>query len=559
MLRVAPVVTLLLLILPIAGGLAGTVLPSFGYLPALGGTEFSLGPWRDLFAYPGFGSALRLSIVTGLAATMFSFAIAVLTCAAFHGRPGFRRLQAALAPILATPHSALAIGFAFLIAPSGWLARLAAMATGADRPADIVTVQDEGGLALIAGLLLKEVPYLLLMIFAALNQTPARQAMVIARSLGYGGALAWIKVVLPRIYSQIRLPIYAVLAFSLSVVDVALILGPGNPPPLGPLALRWFSDPLLLLYFPAAAASCLQLALLVAAIALWRSGEMAVARAGAWWIARGGRGLAVQPFLNAAGRIAWLLLALSALSSLAMGLWSVAESWRFPDLLPTGWTLATWTRQAAGLWWPAQTTIVLALVSTLIAMVLALACLENEQRRGLRPGIGALWLLYAPLLAPQIAFLFGAQIVLIRLDLDGTWTALVWSHLLFVLPYVFLSLADPWRDIDPRLIRTAACLGASPLRILCAVKLPMMLRPLLAAGAVGFAVSVGLYLPTLFAGNGRFATLTTEAVTLAGGADRRIIGIYALLQALLPLLIYAIALGAPAIAFRHRRALAVAS
>ncbi|MSO89548.1 MAG: ABC transporter permease [Rhodospirillaceae bacterium] len=559
MLRVAPVVTLLLLILPIAAGLAGTVLPSFGYLPALGGTDFSLGPWRDLLAYPGFGSALRLSIVTGLAATMLSFAIAVLTCAAFHGAPGFRRLQAAIAPILAMPHSALAIGFAFLIAPSGWLARLAASATGADRPAAIVTVQDEGGLALIAGLLLKEVPYLLLMIFAALNQTPARHALAIARSLGYGGALAWIKVVLPRIYPQIRLPIYAVLAFSLSVVDVALILGPGNPPPLGPLALRWFSDPLLLLYFPAAAAASVQLALLVAAITLWRIAEVVVARAGRKWIARGGRGLAVQPFLKAGGRIAWLLLAVSALSLLAMGLWSVAESWRFPDLLPTGWSLATWTRQAAGLWWPARTTMVLALVSTLIAMVLALACLENEQRRGLHPGIGALWLLYTPLLVPQIAFLFGTQIVLIRLDLDGTWTALVWSHLLFVLPYVFLSLADPWRNIDPRLIRTAACLGASPLRILFAVKLPMMLRPLLAAAAVGFAVSVGLYLPTLFAGNGRFATLTTEAVTLAGGADRRIIGIYALLQALLPLLIYAIALAAPPIAFRHRRALAVAS
>ena len=41
------------------------------------------------------------------------------------------------------------------------------------------------------------------------------------------------------------------------------------------------------------------------------------------------------------------------------------------------------------------------------------------------------------------------------------------------------------------------------------------------AGAVGFAVSAGLYLPTLFAGGGRFVTLTTEAVTLASGGDRR--------------------------------------
>jgi putative thiamine transport system permease protein len=51
-------------------------------------------------------------------------------------------------------------------------------------------------------------------------------------------------------------------------------------------------------------------------------------------------------------------------------------------------------------------------------------------------------------------------------------------------------------------------------------------------------VSVGLYLPTLFAGNGRVPTLTTEAVTLSAGADRRIIGAWALVQALVPLAAY---------------------
>ena len=56
------------------------------------------------------------------------------------------------------------------------------------------------------------------------------------------------------------------------------------------------------------------------------------------------------------------------------------------------------------------------------------------------------------------------------------------------------------------------------------------------AVAVGFAVSVAQYLPTLFAGAGRYATITTEAVTLASGANRRIIGVYAVAQAALPLL-----------------------
>ena len=93
-------------------------------------------------------------------------------------------------------------------------------------------------------------------------------------------------------------------------------------------------------------------------------------------------------------------------------------------------------------------------------------------------------------------------------------------------------------------------------RVFWRVKLPMLLRPVLIACAVGFAVSVGQYLPTLFAGGGRVATLTTEAVTLSSGGDRRVIGAYALLQALLPLARLPGAVALPAVLFAHRRGVA---
>jgi putative thiamine transport system permease protein len=193
-----------------------------------------------------------------------------------------------------------------------------------------------------------------------------------------------------------------------------------------------------------------------------------------------------------------------------------------------------------------------------MALLLSVACLEHEARYGRRPSNRALWLLYLPLLVPQIAFLFGAQVLLVLARLDGSWPALAWSHLIFVLPYVFLSLADPYRAWDERYARSARCLGATPNRVWLRVKLPMLLRPVLTALAVGFAVSVGQYLPTLFAGGGRFATLTTEAVALAAGGDRRVIGVYALLQMGLPFLGFALAQGIPAWRFRHRRGLQVA-
>lgn len=85
------------------------------------------------------------------------------------------------------------------------------------------------------------------------------------------------------------------------------------------------------------------------------------------------------------------------------------------------------------------------------------------------------------------------------------------------------------------------------------VKLPILLPPLLTACAVAFAVSVGQYLPTLFAGAGRVATLTTEAVTLSAGADRRVIGVWAVLQALLPMAAYLLTALLPRLLHAHRR------
>ena len=59
----------------------------------------------------------------------------------------------------------------------------------------------------------------------------------------------------------------------------------------------------------------------------------------------------------------------------------------------------------------------------------------------------------------------------------------------------------------------------------------MLLRAVLTAAAVGFAVSVGQYLPTLLIGAGRWQTLATEAVALSAGGDRRVIGVYAFVAA----------------------------
>jgi len=553
------VLTLVLFLAPIAVGLFGTWIPAFGYLPALGGTEAGLGPWRTLFESPSLPGAVQLTLLTGFLSTALALILSLGLCAAWHGSRMMAAARRALAPLLAVPHAALAIGLMFLLSGSGWLARGVAAGSGVlgmpvwERPPVFGMVQDPWGLALTFGLMLKETPFLMLMIVAASGQVRIERTLAVARTAGYGPVTAWVKTVLPQIYPQIRLPVYAVLAYSLSVVDMALILGPSTPPPLAPLVLRWFNDPDLTMRFVAAAGACLQLLIVAAGIAIWYGAERLIARVARPWLSGGHRGGSGRVARAATGGGMALALLAAAVSLAALAVWSLAYRWRYPDLVPSAWTLGTWDRNLPALAWPAWTTLGVGAAATAIALVLTIACLEYEQRAGVRPTTRALWLLYTPLLVPQIGFLFGMQVLLVVLRLDGTWPALVWSHLLFVLPYVFLALAEPWRALDERYVRTAACLGAPPWRVFWRITLPMLLRPVLIAAAIGFAVSVAQYLPTLFAGAGRLTTLTTEAVGLAGGADRRVIAVYAFAQMSLPLIGFAVALAVPALLFRHRR------
>jgi putative thiamine transport system permease protein len=376
--------------------------------------------------------------------------------------------------------------------------------------------------------------------------------MRVARALGYAPTTAWALIAAPQLYARIRLPVYAVLAYSLSVVDMALVLAPSRPSPLSILALHWLQSPNLDDVFPGEAASALQLALVAAALVLWRFGEKI---AGERLRARTGSGARAGFFafaLPALSAIGGVLLGLGFATLVGLALWAFAWRWPFPAALPVSWTFDIVSRHAARLAEPLVTTLALALATAGASFALAVGWLEGEDRLGRRANMSFVVL---PLLLPQIAFLFGTETLFAAVRLDGSFAAVAWAHALFVFPYMLLALADPWRALDPRYARAAAALGSSPFMTLVRVKLPILLGPLALAFAIGVAVSVAQYLATLFAGGGRVATLTTEALALAGGGDRRLSAILGLMQAILPFAFYVAALAIPRLVFARRRGL----
>ncbi len=528
--------------LPIVAGVACAGMMAFGYFPALKYNGFSLSVWGQLFDSPDLWSMLGLSLWVGAVSTLCSLGAALAIVSALWGRRSWNSITRWLSPLLAIPHVALAFGVSFLIIPSGLLGRLLAPVAGWQSPPDWQTVQDPLGLSCIVVLILKETPFLIVIVISALERLPVKAFLAVGQSLGYTPWMIWVKLLWARLYPMIRLPVYTVLAFSLSVVDIAQFVGPVNPPLFSVQLLEWLRDADVTRQLLASAGGLLLAGMVILAMGAVVVVERTVACAGRRWLNRGGRGSQhryIQWLPKALWR--WMLMTVTGACG-ALVIWSFTWRWRFPALWPGDFSLLSWQRAWRSLIEPLYFSLVTGLLSALLSVVVAVLILEITDKHSHRVRLGIERLMYIPMLLPQLSFLLGIQVLLLSVRGDGQLMAVVAVHVLFVLPYCYLSLSGPWRHYDQRHSVQGGLLSRSRYKTFMVIKLPLLWCPLVTSFALGFAVSIAQYLPTIFSGAGRVSTITTEAVALAAGGSRQYIGVYGVMQMLLPMLVYGLAL-----------------
>ncbi|MDL2192787.1 hypothetical protein QQF40_15510 [Cobetia sp. LC6] len=541
---------LLLLLGPTALGLAGLVAPAFGLWPTLGFEEVSAVAWQRWWALPGLTEGFRLTLVSGLGGTLLAVLLTMGWVSAAAGTRFGERMERLLAPILAMPHLALALGLLWLAAPSGVLMRLLLA------PFEVLVppqypLPDAHGFSLAIGLALKEAPFLMLMAQTALSRLPVTAQLQAGQALGYSiPQLRW-RILMPQVMRAIALPIGAVLAYSLAVVDVAQVLGPTRTPTLAVRLVELWRDSDPTARLPASVGALMLALLVIGMMALGAALGRALLTWHRDWVmshhpARASRlALASEVMF---GRVACGVLGgvtlISLLAFVVIGVQSVARSWFFPALLPSRWGWESWHQALAGLGDAFSNSLWLALLVATLAVILSVAVFERERESGRLRGFVVC--LYLPLLLPQASFLFGFQVGWLSLGASPGWTGVVIGHLLFALPYAWLTLAGPWARFDTRLEQAARLLGRSRLEVLIGIRLRLMLRPLAISWAVAFAVSIAQYVPTVVLGGGRVPTLTTETLALATGADPRLTAVAACLQACLPLVVYLLARAVPA-------------
>ena len=160
-----------------------------------------------------------------------------------------------------------------------------------------------------------------------------------------------------------------------------------------------------------------------------------------------------------------------------------------------------------------------------------------------------------PLLLPVLPLVVGQYHLTLWLGLTPGWSAVLIAHLLWVLPYVYLVLQPAYRRLSKEQLLTARTFGVRGTALFLRLKLPLLTRPICAAFALGFSVSLAQYLPTIFIGAGRIETLTTETLTQFAGGDKRLLAVQTLLLLLVALSAYILAQRLPQIIYPNRKAM----
>ena len=538
---------------PITAGVVGVILPAFGYFPALGSEQFNLQAFHAFFAQPSNLKMIQLSFTTGVMATVIAVTGTFVILAFLYNTTLLSRVQRLISPLLVLPHAGIAIALLFVLSPAGLFSKLLNQFGVGEYglvPVNWVFPYDEHGVAIVFALALKELPFILLMALGVMAQPQVVKTVQgyskAAIMMGNSPESAFFKVVLPVIYPQIRLPILAVLAFSTANVEIPLLLGPNNPATLGVAVVQWFNHVDLSLRFQASAAAMIQVGVTLSALLVWCLIEKGIGLFSKTYFLSKESGLFKHMVKFFATGILTLYAIVSALVLFSVIMWSFSTYWTFSSLLPDGLTLLHWQTALGSLGPVVLNTVALGGSVSVVAVVLTLLTLEFESAHGKDNTIGYspkvfAVLLFLPLLVPGVAFLYGLVWFQQRFLPDTIFLSLFIAHLVYVLPYVFISLAVAYRKLDSRYEQVASSLGKTPWQVFTQIKLPLLISPLLVALALGIAISVAQYLPTLLVAAGQYTTITTEAVALASGSSRRLTAVYVVIQALLPWLFFSLA------------------
>ncbi|MBA2316604.1 MAG: ABC transporter permease subunit [Euzebyales bacterium] len=234
---------LLVVVVLYGGGVALAFSQSLGYLPFIGQREVSLGAYQRLIGDQAFQASLWLTLRLAITSTVVSAVLAIAGGMLIRGTRRGQRLSTFLFQFnLPMPHLVGAAAMLLLLSQSGLVSRLAFSLGIVDSASAFPALNnDRLGVAIMAEYIWKEVPFIGVVVLAALRGEvqPYEEAAQVL------GATAWQRfryVILPLLMPGVLSTCIIVFAFTFGSFEVPYLLGQPFPAVLPVLAYRQYTD-----------------------------------------------------------------------------------------------------------------------------------------------------------------------------------------------------------------------------------------------------------------------------------------------------------------------------
>ncbi len=231
---------LIVVLVLFGGGLILGLPQSLGYLPAAGMSKISLKHFQRVLFDPDFFSSLGLTLYVAGVSTLIAAALSLLAAMALVESP--RWLLFIFQIPLTVPHLVIAIAMAFLLAPSGMVARLFQNLGWISGPGDFpLLINDPFCIGILLTYVWKEIPFMTLMILSALKNS-GMEMLDVGRTLNAGPWQRFRYILLPILLPSLGAAGLIVFAYTFGAFEVPYLLGQTYPMSLPVWAYRNYSD-----------------------------------------------------------------------------------------------------------------------------------------------------------------------------------------------------------------------------------------------------------------------------------------------------------------------------
>jgi putative spermidine/putrescine transport system permease protein len=227
---------------------------------------------------------------------------------------------------------------------------------------------------------------------------------------------------------------------------------------------------------------------------------------------------------------------------IVLALWSVAQQWFWPNLLPTSFTTRwfEWAITVPNVFCSLQNSLFVATLVTIATSIIAVPAAIAIGRYEFRGRTVVRWLFSVPLLVPYISLGIGIASVFYAARLTGTYAAVVLAHMIAALPFGVLIVTSAVEELVPEVDEAALACGAAPTAVFWKIILPQLVPALLAQAGYVFMLSMDEFTLTLLVASPETATLPVQMYGAMGEGYLQVSSALAILLLLPSLLLSAV-------------------